>query len=417
MKKQIAFWLALVLLVSVLAGCSSGKTGSAIEAASFSTQSVLTLPLKAELNNGDYLTYGGYQFISKKSLSKMADLVVKNNENVTAAEFKNAYGDCWLFSRDVTGGVDSWCLYQQDPANVKNSYIFSGMHREVVTQDGTMDLLLPLHLISDSYLRDNMGNRLVLGTSYACAGGTEESTVRQLFEAFYQSSGFYTITQMENGFAVTPRQGLRVQLQFAFDQHDDSDWFTVTDVTERAPEPSENVSVRWVMSADSEAQTAAMTPADALQTSALLINATYTTGATDVEYPYTIDVDGEAYSARLLWDNGTTTWSGTAYHNGKTAALTTSEASELAALMYQVGFYVPDESAAEADPEDVTPLSACMATTTDVNVRLSPSTSGTIEKTLAKDDPVAVVGKLDGWYQILFGGHTAYMSADYLRVA
>ena len=62
-------------------------------------------------------------------------------------------------------------------------------------------------------------------------------------------------------------------------------------------------------------------------------------------------------------------------------------------------------------------MSACMATTTEVNVRLAPNTSGAIEKTLAKDDPVAVVGKLDGWYQVLFGGHVAYMSADYLRAA
>ena len=142
MKKQLALWLALVLLVSVLAGCSGKGSDTGIPAAAFSTQSVLTLPLKAELNSGDYLTYGGHQFISKKSLSKMADLIVKNNENVTSAEFKNAYGSCWLFSREVTGGVDSWCLYQQDPANIKNSYIFSGMHRELTTQDGAMELLL-----------------------------------------------------------------------------------------------------------------------------------------------------------------------------------------------------------------------------------------------------------------------------------
>ena len=85
MKKQLALWLALVLLVSVLAGCSGKSTDTGIPAAAFSTQSVLTLPLKAELNSGDYLTYGGHQFISKKSLSKMADLIVKNNENVTSA--------------------------------------------------------------------------------------------------------------------------------------------------------------------------------------------------------------------------------------------------------------------------------------------------------------------------------------------
>lgn len=417
MKKQLALWLALVLLVSVLAGCSGKGSDTGIPAAAFSTQSVLTLPLKAELNSGDYLTYGGHQFISKKSLSKMADLIVKNNENVTAAEFKNAYGSCWLFSREVTGGVDSWCLYQQDPANIKNSYIFSGMHRELTTQDGAMELLLPLHLISDSYIRDNMGNRLSLDHAYACGVQDQESTVQQLFETFYQNSGFYTLSPLDDGFALTPKQGLRLQLKIGFTQQDGSDYFTISDITERAPVPSENVTVRWVMSEDIEAQTASPDSADALQMSGLLIGATYADGAAAVDYPYSIDVDGETYNARLLWNDTDATWSGTVYRNGKTAALSTSEASELAALMYQIGFYMPDESVAEADPENVTPMSACMATTTEVNVRLAPNTSGTIEKTLEKDAPVAVVGKLDGWYQILFGGHTAYMSADYLRAA
>ena len=42
MKKQLALWLALVLLVSVLAGCSGKSTDTGIPAAAFSTQSVLT---------------------------------------------------------------------------------------------------------------------------------------------------------------------------------------------------------------------------------------------------------------------------------------------------------------------------------------------------------------------------------------
>ena len=91
------------------------------------------------------------------------------------------------------------------------------------------------------------------------------------------------------------------------------------------------------MSADSEAQTASPDSADALQMSGLLIGAAYTDGAAAVDYPYSIDVDGETYNARLLWNSTDSTWSGTVYRSGKTAALSTSEASELAALMYQIG--------------------------------------------------------------------------------
>ena len=57
----------------------------------------------------------------------------------------------------------------------------------------------------------------------------------------------------------------------------------------------------------------------------------------------------------------------------------------------------------------------CMATTNDVNVRATPSTSGKILVTLPSSSPVTGVGKTDNWYQILFNDQLAYMSADYLR--
>ena len=41
--------------------------------------------------------------------------------------------------------------------------------------------------------------------------------------------------------------------------------------------------------------------------------------------------------------------------------------------------------------------------------------SGKILVTLPSSSPVAVVGKTDNWYQILFNDQLAYMSADYLR--
>ena len=70
----------------------------------------------------------------------------------------------------------------------------------------------------------------------------------------------------------------------------------------------------------------------------------------------------------------------------------------------------------EADSETtVSPMVDCMATTNDVNVRTSPSTSSTILVTLPQSSPVAVTGKTDKWYQILFNDQYAYMSADYLR--
>ena len=155
MKKMIALLLAAVLLVSVFAGCSKKKADSGIPAAAFYTGTVLRLPLKAELNEGDYVSYGGHQFTSSKKLAKMAELISKNNDTVTAAAYTNAHGACWLFSQQTTSGMEYWCLYQSDPGNTKNQYIFSGMHRILSLSGGDLDMLLPLHLISDSGIRDN----------------------------------------------------------------------------------------------------------------------------------------------------------------------------------------------------------------------------------------------------------------------
>ena len=142
--------LLAVVLIVIISSCSKKNQGAGITAQAFSTGSELTLPVNAELNSGDYVSYGGYQFETGTKLAKMAKLITKNNENVTAASYDNAYGSAYLFTRDTGSGVESWCLYQKDPAHISKWYIFMGNHREVELADGTLDLLLPLHLISDS---------------------------------------------------------------------------------------------------------------------------------------------------------------------------------------------------------------------------------------------------------------------------
>ena len=43
-----------------------------------------------------------------------------------------------------------------------------GTHREVALDGSRLDILLPLHLVSDSALMYNMGGQIQLDTSYAC---------------------------------------------------------------------------------------------------------------------------------------------------------------------------------------------------------------------------------------------------------
>lgn len=411
MKKQIALLLAAVLLVSLFAGCSKKSDQTGIPAAAFYTGSVLTLPVKAELNEGDYVSYGGHQFTSKTKLAKMADLITKNNDTVTAISYTNAHGICWLFSQQTTSGTDYWCLYQSDPGNTKNQYIFSGLHRVLSLDSGELDLLLPLHLISDSGIRDNMGSRLSLGREYSCGVQDGDSTVAELFQTFYQSAGLYRISPVSGGFTLALNDvSTNLLLQFTFSDHDDSSWFTISDITVHEPEPVDDLTVTWTKDADTEPVTQSISGADATTLSALLIAFDYTAGATDVVYPYSVDLGENQYSLRLVWKDNA--WSGTAEYDGKTSALNTRSASIIAALLGVNGLMPVQET---NDEVTVSALVDCMATTNDVNVRSTPSTSSTILVTLPQNSPVAVTGKTEGWYQVLFNDQLAYMSADYLR--
>ena len=411
MKKQIALLLAAVLLVSLFAGCSKKSDQTGIPAAAFYTGSVLTLPVKAELNEGDYVSYGGHQFTSKTKLAKMADLITKNNDTVTATSYTNAHGICWLFSQQTTSGTDYWCLYQSDPGNTKNQYIFSGLHRVLSLDSGELDLLLPLHLISDSGIRDNMGSRLSLGREYSCGVQDGDSTVAELFQTFYQSAGLYRISPVSGGFTLALNDvSTNLLLQFTFSDHDDSSWFTISDITVHEPEPVDDLTVTWTKDADTEPVTQSISGADATTLSALLIAFDYTAGATDVVYPYSVDLGENQYSLRLVWKDNA--WSGTAEYDGKTSALNTRSASIIAALLGVNGLMPVQDT---SDEVTVSALVDCMATTNDVNVRSTPSTSSTILVTLPQNSPVAVTGKTEGWYQVLFNDQLAYMSADYLR--
>ena len=176
MRKSLALFLALAMLAGILTGCS-GKSGGGVQARAFGSDETLVLDVKADVNSGDFVSYGGYQFETSKSLDAMQKLVIKKNSGISGARFENDYGPCWLFTKEDGSVTHYWCLYQKEPQNIKNWYIFVGAHRELRLNEQNYDLLLPLHLISDSYLRDNMANRLELDTAYACGLTETENTM------------------------------------------------------------------------------------------------------------------------------------------------------------------------------------------------------------------------------------------------
>ena len=407
--------LLAVVLIVIISSCSKKNQTGGITAQAFSTDAELTLPVSAELNSADFVSYGGYQFETSKKLSAMAKLITKNNENVTATSYDNSYGASVLFTRDTGSGVESWCLYQKDPANISNYYIFMGCHREAAMPDGTMELLVPLHLISDSYLRDNMGSRLSVDTAYACGTKNADKTMQEAFKEFYQASGLYNMITLDTGFILTDKATNR-EVEFSFEESEDSSWFTIKSTIPEEPEPSSRVQLSRTDAADAEP--VEIPEADAITLSTILIDANYKTGTTATEFPYKASMNGADYMIDVTWKDDT--WSASVQYGDQTARFTTKQACTVAAILAsnQVMPMKDDETAWPEEAGTVSPMGTCMVTTNDVNVRTSPSTDGSVLMTMLESSAVAVCGETEnGWYQIVYNDQYAYMSAQYLKAA
>lgn len=406
MVAAIAALVLLILLIVLIArGCSKKPSGG-IEAKAFSTGNIITLPVNAELNAGDFVSYGGYQFETNKKLSTMSKLITKNNNDVTATSYANSYGTCWVFTRQADTGTDSWCLYQRDPGNTKNWYIFMGEHREVNLESGPFDMLLPLHLITDAAIRDSMFSRLELNTVYTTGLGKmpENQTMAGMFRAFYEESNLYNVSTSEGGFTLVPK-GSAEQLIFQFS--DDGTKFMVSVPENTEPEPTANATITHGNDAP-----VALEENDALALSGILMQANFKRTGKPAEYGYTADLDGKSYEIALEWKDNT--FAGSLHSDDGYAVLTTRNACTVAAIL--AANNVPGmPSRSDSVTDSFSSMPTCMATTTGLNVRKLPSTSSDKITTLAENTAVAVIAKGDGWYEVLFNETRAYMSADYLK--
>ncbi len=242
-----ALVLLVLIIVLVARGCSKGSD-TVIRAKAFSTGTTIELPLSAELNESDFVSYGGYQFTTKKKLSALSKLITKNNEGITAETYTNSYGECGVYTKtNESGGTDSWCLYVKDPKNTNEKwYFFMGEHREIALDSGTLDLLLPLHLITDASLRDTMFAAVQPGTPYTCGIDKlpDGQTLSGMFRSFYEASGLYTVTTSDKGFTLVPRGGAQ-ELMFQFDEQDTNGQFMITVPQAAEPQPSTSAVVTY----------------------------------------------------------------------------------------------------------------------------------------------------------------------------
>ena len=415
-----ALVLLVLIIVLVARGCSKGSD-TVIQAKAFSTGTTIDLPLSAELNASDFTSYGGYQFTTRKKLSALSKLVVKNNEGVTANTYTNSYGDCAVFTKPgASGGTDSWCLYVKDPKNTnENWYFFMGEHREIALDSGTLDMLLPLHLITDASLRDTMFATVQPGTVYTCGIDKlpDGQTLSGMFRAFYEDSGLYTVTTSDKGFTLVPRGGAQ-ELMFQFDEQDANGQFMITVPQTAEPQPSTSAVVTY-----GKDDPVTLPEADAAVLSSVLMQANYKKTGKTADYKYTVDLSGQLYEVALDWKDNT--WNGSVRYNGQVAMLVTKSSCTIASIFASNALGGTPERDTAKWPTDVQELvittkAESMATTNDVNVRSAPSTNSEVLMTMPTDTVVAVIGVSEdtedgAWYEIWYNEVCAYLNAKYVK--
>ena len=415
-----ALVLLVLIIVLVARGCSKGSD-TVIQAKAFSTGTTIDLPLSAELNESDFVSYGGYQFTTKKKLSALSKLITKNNDGVTAETYTNSYGDCGVYTKpNESGGKDTWCLYVKDPKNTNEQwYFFMGEHREIALDSGTLDMLLPLHLISDASLRDTMFAAIQPGTPYTCGVSKlpDGQTLSGLFRTFYEESGLYTVTTSDKGFTLVPRGGAQ-ELMFQFDEQDTNGQFMITVPQAAEPQPSTSAVVTYCKD-----DPVTLPEIDAAELSAVLIEANYKKTGKTADYQYTVDVGGQIYEVALDWKDNT--WNGSVRYNGQVAMLVTKSSCTIASIFasnHLGGTPERDTAKWPADVQElvITPKAESMATTNDVNVRSAPSTNSEVLMTMPTDTVVAVIGVSEetedgAWYEIWYNEVCAYMNAKYVK--
>ena len=407
-----AILVVFVAVIVVIAKSCSAAPDTTVLAQAFSSEAELKLPLSTKLNEGDYLSYGGYQFETTKKLSSLVKTITKNNDGVTATSFTNAHGTCCLFTKQSETGIDHWVLYAKDVANY---YIFMGTHREVALDGSRLDILLPLHLIADSALVDNMGAQIQPGTAYACGSDALEDgeTLADAFRAYYEESGLYTVTGSEGGFTIVPK-GSAQTLIFTFEQDGTSGMFAVNVPVVTEPEPTGTASICY-----NDGDPVQLPEQDAVTLSQIIVNADYRqTEPMDDITPYTVEMEGTTYSLALTWSSDT--WSATVRGDSGLATLTTKDSCMVAAIIgANNAGGVPARNDADWYGDlsaDFTATAAQMVTTGDINVRSAPSTSSNILMTMPEGSSVAVIGVSDEWCEIWYDTQRAYMSSQYLKV-
>ena len=215
--KRLLFLMGVLVLL--LCGCDGASWENNICAKSYPQEAVLTIPFGARVNQGDYLAYGGYRFTAEPG-------VVQNVNNWAVLQGMSVQ----MFEDSIGSGVvieneGNYFFLGALACEEDDIYEFSGMQRSIKTYKGSIPVLLPLHLVSDPFIRSSMSARIESGECYKIKDNVTDlnETVEQFF-AFYASVYGSDVSMKDGNIVLTGDHG---EITFSFSVQDEEQCFAV----------------------------------------------------------------------------------------------------------------------------------------------------------------------------------------------
>ena len=207
------------VLVLLLCGCDGTSWENNICAKSYPQEAVLTIPFGARVNQGDYLAYGGYRFTAEPG-------VVQNVNNWAVLQGMSVQ----MFEDSIGSGVvieneGNYFFLGALACEEDDIYEFSGMQRSIKTYKGSIPVLLPLHLVSDPYIRSSMSAKIETGETYKIRDNIcELDEAVEQFLAFYASVYGSDVSMKDGKIVLTDDYG---EITLSFSVQDEEQCFSV----------------------------------------------------------------------------------------------------------------------------------------------------------------------------------------------
>ena len=222
MKKRL-FLISLLALL-LLVGCDGSGWQKTIPAQAYPSGNVLELKYGARLNPLNYMHYGGNQFTSELTpyeLVRRGGSVNFTAEAVTRGGEPAGY---LLTVAQEDGTKDFYWLAQTIRKDGEQWYRYTGMRYQLQPEQAvggakTLYALIPAFAL-DAVTSNRNEQDLSLGQSYHCnpvtIGETEYPDAKALFAAFYETTGWYDVTEDGDTLTVRERTPDAPTLRFTF---------------------------------------------------------------------------------------------------------------------------------------------------------------------------------------------------------